>query len=78
VVRGGLESEPLATLLDHSLGNYAVDVFFALSGFLVVQSLSRDGDLLRFGVSRVLRICERTLEYSSSSSASSVYSQKSP
>lgn len=56
VVTGRYASEPLVGWLGHSLGHYAVDVFFVLSGFVVTQSLLRDGDMLRFAVSRILRI----------------------
>ena len=56
VVTGRYESEPLVGWLGVSIGHYAVDVFFVLSGFLVTQSLARNGDLLRFAVSRALRI----------------------
>lgn len=53
---GLYESEPLVSWFGRSIGHYAVDVFFVLSGFVVTQSLMRDGDLLRFTVSRSLRI----------------------
>lgn len=56
VTTGRYEAEPLVSWLGQSLGHYAVDVFFVLSGFLVTQSLARDGDLLRYLVSRVMRI----------------------
>ena len=55
-VTGEYYSQPLARVMNHSIGQYAVDVFFVLSGFLVTQSLAKDGDLLRFAVSRFLRI----------------------
>ena len=56
VVSGRLETEPFYSSMQHSIGNYAVDVFFVLSGFLVTQSFARDRDLLRFVVARALRI----------------------
>lgn len=56
IVTGRYESEPLVGLLGQSIGHYAVDVFFVLSGFVVTQSLLRDRDILRFIVSRALRI----------------------
>lgn len=56
IVTGRFETEPLVRSLQHSIGNYAVDVFFVLSGFLVTQSIVRDRDLLRFVVARALRI----------------------
>ncbi len=56
ILTGRYESEPLVGLLGRSIGHYAVDVFFILSGFVVTQSLLRDKDLLRFTVARVLRI----------------------
>ena len=56
IVSGRFDSEPLAASLGHSLGNYAVDVFFVLSGVLVTQSLFRDDSLVRFAISRFLRI----------------------
>lgn len=56
VATGKFSEEPLVDQLDHSIGNYAVDVFFLLSGFLLAQSISKNGDLLRFAVSTALRI----------------------
>lgn len=56
VVTGLYESEPLVAWLGRSIGHYAVDVFFVLSGFVVTQSLARDGDLIRFTASRLLRV----------------------
>lgn len=56
IVTGRYESEPLVGLLGRSIGHYAVDVFFILSGFVVTQSLARDRDLVRFAASRILRI----------------------
>ena len=56
VVTGQYSSEPLVSLLGRSIGHYAVDVFFVLSGFVVTQSLARNANLTRFAVSRVLRI----------------------
>lgn len=56
ITTGLYESEPLVTLTGRSIGHYAVDVFFLLSGFLVTQSLVRDRDLLKYGIARILRI----------------------
>jgi peptidoglycan/LPS O-acetylase OafA/YrhL len=39
-----------------NFGLSAVDIFFALSGFLVTPSLSRTGDVVSFTVNRTLRI----------------------
>lgn len=49
-------SEPLVALTGTSIGHYAVDVFFLLSGFLVTQSIARNKDLVRFTLARLLRI----------------------
>ncbi len=56
IVTGQYASEPLVAQLGRSIGHYAVDIFFILSGFVVTQSLLRDKDLVRFAVSRVLRV----------------------
>ena len=56
VVTGAYESEPLVGWVGKSIGLYAVDVFFVVSGFLIARSLAANPDLLRFAVSRMLRI----------------------
>ncbi len=56
IVTGQYQSEPLVSWTGSSIGHYAVDVFFLLSGFLVTQSLIRNDDLLRFAVGRIVRI----------------------
>jgi len=56
VVTGRFESEPLVAWFGTSIGLYAVSVFFVLSGFLIAQSLEASADLIRFAVSRMLRI----------------------
>lgn len=61
VVGGRYADEPLVRFLHHSIGNYAVDVFFLLSGFLLAQSLARNESLLGYAVSRALRIAPALL-----------------
>lgn len=56
IVTGQYASEPLVAQLGRSIGHYAVDIFFILSGFVVTQSLLRDKDLVRFAASRALRV----------------------
>ena len=56
IVTGRFDSEPLVGSLQRSIGHYAVDVFFILSGFLVVQSLSRNPDITRYFFARGCRI----------------------
>lgn len=56
VTGGPLTAEPLEHLTGFTLGWHAVDLFFALSGLLIMDSLSRDSNLLRFAVARFLRI----------------------
>ncbi|HKP89570.1 MAG TPA: acyltransferase [Thermoleophilaceae bacterium] len=48
--------DPLAAATGESLGDVAVTVFFAVSGFLVAGSWCRDPHLLRFAFRRVRRI----------------------
>lgn len=48
--------EPLETLLHFSLGGLAVYGFFAISGFLVTQSLVQRADVISYFQARVLRI----------------------
>ncbi|WP_092867656.1 acyltransferase family protein [Hyphomicrobium facile] len=49
-------AEPLQPWLGRSLGEYAVQVFFILSGVLVAQSFDRSRSILNFAAARVLRI----------------------
>ncbi len=49
-------AEPLQPWLGRSLGEYAVQVFFILSGVLVAQSLDRSRSVLKFAAARALRI----------------------
>ncbi len=53
---GRYASEPLVSLTGTSIGHYAVDVFFLLSGFLVTQSVVRNDDLVRYAFGRLLRV----------------------
>lgn len=53
---GQYAAEPLVSLTGSSIGHYAVDVFFLLSGFLVTQSVVRNDDLVRFAFGRLLRV----------------------
>jgi peptidoglycan/LPS O-acetylase OafA/YrhL len=50
------QSEPLENLLGVNLGNLSVYIFFATSGFLLTNSLSRNHDVYRFIKARSLRI----------------------
>jgi peptidoglycan/LPS O-acetylase OafA/YrhL len=43
-------------LMGHTLGNFCVHVFFALSGYMVSQSFVRSRSIIRYAVHRVLRI----------------------
>ena len=52
---GSSQNEPLAWT-GYTLGNYGVQVFFILSGILVMQSLAKSGDVFDFAIARVLRI----------------------
>ncbi len=58
IALGERASDPLATLLGvgNSLGDYAVRIFFIMSGFLLTRSLDQNADPLRFLVNRLLRI----------------------
>ncbi|HNY32490.1 MAG TPA: acyltransferase [Fibrobacteria bacterium] len=53
---GRLYDEPMRATMGMSLGDIAVDVFFTISGFLVVGSLVRKRDRLGFLQARVMRI----------------------
>jgi peptidoglycan/LPS O-acetylase OafA/YrhL len=55
VVNGPTVAEPLLTTTGLDLGQHAVDLFFTISGFLVVQSLERRG-LAGYGQARALRL----------------------
>lgn len=48
--------EPLLTVTGLSLGQHAVNVFFGLSGFLILASWERHPDAIRFILARILRI----------------------
>ncbi len=56
LMTGAHEAEPLVGLTGYSLGQYAVQGFFILSGILVTQSLLTRRDLLDYARARVLRI----------------------
>ncbi|MCV6596707.1 MAG: acyltransferase [Mangrovicoccus sp.] len=49
-------SEPLKDLTGHTLGSYAVAVFFAISGFLITGSFQYSSSHRRFLLSRALRL----------------------
>lgn len=53
---GTSEAEPLTAWLGQSLGEYAVQVFFLLSGVMVAQSFDRSRNPADFAVARGLRI----------------------
>jgi peptidoglycan/LPS O-acetylase OafA/YrhL len=55
VTTGIVEDEPLARLTGFTLGEHAVNGFFAISGFLVTMSYDRRG-LRDYVVARILRI----------------------
>ncbi|MEO6298172.1 MAG: acyltransferase [Paracoccaceae bacterium] len=48
--------EPLEMLTGHTLGSFAVYVFFALSGFFISASFARSGSVLAFLAARCLRL----------------------
>lgn len=48
--------EPLAAATPFSLGQYAVNLFFVVSGLTLTGSIDRNPDLLRYAWARVLRI----------------------
>lgn len=48
--------EPLYALTGYTLGEYGVNGFFAVSGFLVAMSWDRRGGVLPFALARVLRV----------------------
>lgn len=53
---GDPRTEPLRTWIGMTPGSIAVDVFFAVSGFLVTASLTKSRDVLDFVTARSLRI----------------------
>jgi peptidoglycan/LPS O-acetylase OafA/YrhL len=53
---GTSEAEPLVAWFGRSLGEYAVQIFFILSGVMVAQSLERSRSLFDFTIARLLRI----------------------
>ena len=56
VVGGNEALEPLEAQTGFALGWHAVNLFFALSGLLIAESLSRNSSLSRFAWARILRI----------------------
>lgn len=48
--------EPLYPLTGHSLGSICVQIFFAISGFLITASFLRSSTLMRFSLARILRL----------------------
>ena len=55
-VWGTTTAEPLHGITGHSLGEHAVQVFFFLSGVLVMQSFTKSGCWIDFAAARALRI----------------------
>jgi peptidoglycan/LPS O-acetylase OafA/YrhL len=53
---GTSDAEPLVTWLGRSLGEFAVQVFFILSGVMVAQSFDRSRSVVDFAAARTLRI----------------------
>ena len=53
---GTSTAEPLHDITGHSLGEHSVQVFFFLSGILVMQSFIKSGSLIDFATARALRI----------------------
>lgn len=53
---GSSSGEPLTALTGRSLGEYAVQTFFILSGVMVAQSLHRSRSIVDFATARLLRI----------------------
>jgi peptidoglycan/LPS O-acetylase OafA/YrhL len=56
IALGNGSSEPLRQLLGVTFGSLAVDAFFFISGYLVLQSWQRQGDLTSFCRARLLRV----------------------
>lgn len=47
---------PEPILMGHSLGNFCVHMFFAISGYMISQSFIRSRSLARYALHRILRI----------------------
>lgn len=56
VVGGPDAAEPLKALTGWSIGSHAVNIFFALSGFMVAASWERSRNLADFVMARALRV----------------------
>ena len=56
IALGDGSDEPLRRWLGVIYGSLAVDAFFVISGYLVLQSWQRQGDLLNFCRARLLRV----------------------
>lgn len=56
MVYGGGTVEPLEAATGHSLGTFAVYVFFALSGYFISASFARSGSVGAFLAARALRL----------------------
>lgn len=56
IVNGEGSSQPLADLTGFTLGYHAVNIFFVVSGFLVIRSWHRSSSLTHFGAARAVRI----------------------
>lgn len=63
VVGGERALEPLARSTPFTLGQHAVNVFFALSGLMLARSLARDSSIPRFLWARFLRVFPGLLAY---------------
>lgn len=50
------DTEPLSNYIGMTLGKISVDIFFVISGFLLVKSIYSKNDLLEYFVARTLRI----------------------
>lgn len=55
-ITGNGGDEPLIQLCSLSMGSYAVDIFFVVSGFLIAKSWYRRQDLVEYLYARFLRI----------------------
>ncbi len=56
VVNGHEAIEPLFALTGYSLGHFAVNIFFVISGFLVAQSMVRGKNIIDYLSARMMRI----------------------
>ena len=56
IVYGDAVKEPLAELTGHTLGWHAVNMFFCLSGLLIMASMERSSSTLQFLWARFLRL----------------------